>query len=144
MEHNLDALSGYGAKTVVTSCAECYKTWKVDYPRVKGMSTADMPFEVIHITELIAPKIEDGSLALKGKIDLKVAWHDPCNLGRMAEPYIHWNGTRGQWGCLQPNEGFQPKEFRRGINGVYDEPRDILASIAGIEVMELKRHHEFS
>lgn len=144
MAHNIEAMKKTGAARLVTSCAECYKTWKVDYPRVLGINTSDLPFEVTHITEWVAPKIKDGGLNLTGKVDLKVAWHDPCNLGRMAEPYIHWNGTRGQWGCLQPNAGFQPKEFRRGINGVYDEPRDILSSIAGIEVMELKRHHEFS
>lgn len=144
MEQNVEAMKQTGAARLVTACAECYKTWKVDYPRTMKMNTSDLPFEVVHITELVAAKLEDGSLELPRKVDLKVAWHDPCNLGRMSEPWTHWEGTREQWGCLKPNEGFRPKEFRRGTSGVYDEPRSILASISGIEWMELKRHHEFS
>ena len=144
MERNFEAMKKTGARRLVTSCAECYKTWKVDYPRMMKMDTGDLPFEVLHITELVDRGIEDGDLELKGRIDLKVAWHDPCNLGRMSEPYIHWEGGRGQWGCLEPKEGFQAKEFRRGVFGVYDEPRRILSSIPGLGLVELKRHHEFS
>jgi Fe-S oxidoreductase len=77
-------------------------------------------------------------------LKLKIAWHDPCNLGKMSEPWIHWEGTRGKWGCLVPKEGFSPKEFRRGVNGVYDQPREILSSISGLELLEMPRHHEFS
>ena len=144
MHRNLEAMKMTGAKILVTSCAECYKTWKADYPRMMKMDTSELPFEVLHITELIVQGLEEGTLELPGKIDLKVAWHDPCNLGRMSEPYTHWEGDRGQWGCLEPGEGFQSKEFRRGIAGVYDEPRKILSSISGVELIELKRHHEFS
>ena len=86
----------------------------------------------------------EGRLKLKKRLDLKVAWHDPCNLGRMSEPYTHWEGDRGQWGCLEPAKGFEAKQFNRGTAGVYDQPRDILAAIPGVEVLELKRHHEFS
>ena len=96
------------------------------------MNSADLPFEVLHITEVIARNLENDTLKLPGRIDLKVAWHDPCNLGRMSEPYTHWEGARGQWGCLEPAKGFSNKEFRRGTSGIYDEPRNILASIQGI------------
>ena len=106
--------------------------------------TSALPFEIVHITELVHARIEEGTFRLRGRVDLKVAWHDPCNLGRMSEPYTQWQGSRGQWGCLEPEEGFPSKEFRRGTSGVYDEPRNILAAISGIERLELKRHHEFS
>ena len=144
MEINLAAMKKTGAKRLVTACAQCYKTWKVDYPRLLKTNTADLGFEVLHISELVAPAIKSGELKLKGRLDLKVAWHDPCNLGRMAEPYSHWEGDRGQWGCLEPAGGFPAKQFNRGTAGVYDAPRDILAAIPGVEVLELKRHHEFS
>jgi Fe-S oxidoreductase len=144
MAHNFEAMKKTGAKQLVTSCAECYKTWKVDYPRMMNMSTTQLPFEVLHITELVASGLKRGELKLPGKLDLKVAWHDPCNLGRMSEPYIHWEGTRGQWGCLIPEKGFASKEFRRGTEGVYEEPRDVLSHIAGLDFVELTRHHEFS
>jgi Fe-S oxidoreductase len=39
MQHNLEALAATGATTIVTGCAECYKTWKVDYPRLLKKST---------------------------------------------------------------------------------------------------------
>ncbi len=144
MEINLAAMKKTGAKRLVTSCAECYKTWKVDYPRMMKMSTSDLPFEVLHISEVADAGLKSGSLQLKNKLDLKVAWHDPCNLGRMSEPYHHWEGERGKWGCLEPTGKFPAKEFNRGTAGVYDQPRDILAAIPGVEVLELKRHHECS
>jgi Fe-S oxidoreductase len=144
MEINLAAMKKTGAKRLVTACAECYKTWKVDYPRLMGKSTSDLGFEVLHISELVAPAVAEGRLKLKKRLDLKIAWHDPCNLGRMSEPYTHWEGTRGKWGCLEPGKGFEAKQFNRGTSGVYDQPRDILAAIPGVEVLELKRHHEFS
>jgi Fe-S oxidoreductase len=144
MAANFEAMKKTGARKLVTACAECYKTWKVDYPRMMKMNTTDLPFEVVHISELVAQNLEDGFLELPGKVDLKVAWHDPCNLGRMSEPYTHWEGARGQWGCLESEKGYGDKEFRRGTSGVYDEPRYILATVPGIELLELKRHHEFS
>jgi Fe-S oxidoreductase len=62
----------------------------------------------------------------------------------MSEPYTHWEGTRGQWGCLEPAEGFAAKEFNRGTAGTYEAPRNILKAIDGVEVLEMPRHHEFS
>jgi Fe-S oxidoreductase len=144
MEANLNAMKASGAKRLVTAFAECYKTWKVDYPRLLKIDTKDLPFQVLHVTELVAPAIKRGELKLSGRLDLKLAWHDPCNLGRMSEAYTHWEGGRGQWGCLEPGDGFGAKQFNRGTAGVYEAPRDILAAIPGVQVLELKRHHEFS
>jgi len=144
MEANLEAMKATGAKRLVTACAECYKTWKVDYPRLMKISTQDLPFEVVHVTELVAPAVASGQIKFNGRVDLKLAWHDPCNLGRMSEPYVHWEGDRGQWGCLEPGQGFAAKQFNRGTSGVYEAPRQILAAIPGVEVLEMKRHHEFS
>lgn len=144
MEENMAAMAATGAKRLVTACAECYKTWKVDYPRMLTKNTADLPFEVVHVTELVDQALDQGDLTLSGGRDLKVAWHDPCNLGRMSEPYTHWEGTRGQWGCLEPADGFAAKAFNRGTAGTYEAPRKILAAINGVEVLEFPRHHEFS
>jgi len=116
----------------------------VDYPRIMQMSTSDLPFKVAHLTEPVASNLEKGTLALTRMVDLKVAWHDPCNLGRMSEPWIHWEGTRGEWGCLEPKEGYAPKEFRRGTTGVYEGPRNILGNIQGLELVELPRNYENS
>ena len=60
---------------------------------------------------------------------MTVTYHDPCHLGRMGEPYIHWNGRE----VIDEIRTFDPpKEYRRGTYGVYEPPRDILKSIPGI------------
>jgi len=136
-EENIRLIRETGAKTVVFSCAECYKTVKVDYPKLLGFSTSDLGFEVVHLVELVDEWVKDGTLKLENRVDMKVTYHDPCNLGRLSEPWLHWEGVRGAWGLLEPT-----REFRRGLNGVYEPPRNILKAIPGIELVEMFRHHE--
>jgi len=137
MEHNLEALEKSGAGTVLVNCAECYKTWKVDYPKVLGKSTADMGFNVVHIVEYVDQLLKDGKLKFDNPVELKLTYHDSCNLGRLSEPWIHWEGTRGKYGCLEPS-----KEYRRGTYGIYQPPRDILSAIPGVELVEMYRMRE--
>ena len=134
---NIEALEKSGASTLLTSCAECYKTWKVDYPKLLGKSTRDMGFRVIHITEYAAELLKSGALKFDKPVEMKVTYHDPCHLGRLSEPWIHWEGVRKKYGVLDP-----PKEWRRGTNGVYEPPREILSRIPGIELVEMERRRE--
>jgi len=131
-EHNLDVLKKQGIKTLVTSCAECYGTFKGFYPRI-----ATLDFEVLHITEVIQKLLRDGKLMLNKQPDMKVTYHDPCLLGRLSELYVPWQGKIQAFGYHQP-----PKKFRRGTNGIYEAPREILKSISGIEVVEMTRRAE--
>jgi Fe-S oxidoreductase len=131
---NLQLIKESGAKTVLMSCAECYRMIKVDYPKLLGISTAELGFEVKHVTELVDGWVKDGSLNLEKKVDMKVTYHDSCGLGRLSEPWYHWEGERGNWGLLIP-----PRDIRRGMNGVYEEPRDILKAIPGLELVEMLR-----
>jgi len=133
-QENMKLIIESGAKTVVFSCAECYRMIKVDYPKLLGISTADLGFEVKHITELVDGWVKDSSLKLENKVDMKVTYHDSCGLGRLSEPWYHWEGERGDWGLLIP-----PRDIRRGMNGVYEPPRDILKAIPGLEFMEMLR-----
>ena len=136
-QDNLKLIRQSGAKTVVFSCPECYKTFKVDYPKLLGFATSDLGFEVKHITELADQWVKEGNLKFTNRIDMKLTYHDPCNLGRLSEPWIPWEGVRGDWSRLDP-----PRTMRRGTQGVYEPPRNILKAIPGIDLVEMVRHHD--
>lgn len=136
-ETNIQALKKVGAKTIVTSCAECYKTWKVDYPKLFCKSTKDMDYKVVHLSELVDDLLGKGVINFNKKIEMKVTWHDPCHLGRLSESWVHWEGDHGKYGLIN-----HPKEYRRGTFGIYFAPRNILNRIKGLEVMEMPRTRE--
>jgi Fe-S oxidoreductase len=74
--HNVKLVAGSGAWTLVTSCAECLRTWKADYlPYYEGK-----PPRVVHLTELLAERMSE--LDLKPNGSRKVTFQDPCRLGR--------------------------------------------------------------
>ncbi len=72
---------------------------------------------------------------------MTVTYHDPCNLGRQGEPYTQWEGVEkkiyGQAVVYDP-----PRPRHNGANGVYDAPRDVLAAIPGVELVEMERSRE--
>jgi len=132
-EHNVKAIQESGAKTVITSSAECYKSLKVDYPKLLGKSTEDMPYTPLHITEYIDQLMKDGKIEFKKRVPMKITYHDPCNLGRLSEPWQEWvpNYVR-----VIPIG----KVWRRSDRGIYDPPRNILKGIPGIEIVEMERN----
>lgn len=75
-EHNINEIKKSGAKKVIFSCPEGYRTFKIDYPKY-----FEYDFEVQHISELLAGVIEKEKLKLK-KLDKVVTFQDPCRLGR--------------------------------------------------------------
>jgi heterodisulfide reductase subunit D len=76
---NLEQLKATGAKRIVTTCPECARTLKLDYPCYFG--THGM--EVLHLSELLA---EQG-LALPARDTAIVTYQDPCRLGRHLDVY---------------------------------------------------------
>jgi len=133
MEHNLKAIADSGAKIIITGDADCYKTLKVDYPKLLGRSTEDMPYTVLHIVEYIDALVKESKLKFTRTVPMTVTYHDPCNLGRLGEPWYHWEPE-----YLPPNIAVN-KIWRRGEKGVYQPPRDILKSIPGINLVEMER-----
>jgi Fe-S oxidoreductase len=134
---NMDLINKAGVKTVVTTCADGYQAFKVLYDKygLKGN------LEVLHISEYIDALIKTGKLKLEKKVDLSVTYHDPCRLGRLGEPWIHWEGKKipGDRFVFDP-----PKTYRRGTQGVYEPPRRVLKSIPGLKFMEMTRIKEYS
>jgi len=74
----IETLNNYQVKKIITICPHCYNTLKHEYPQLGGH------YEVIHHTELIAQLIREGRLRFRNKEEpsIRVAYHDPCYLGR--------------------------------------------------------------
>jgi Fe-S oxidoreductase len=137
VEKNLEMIANSGAKTVVCSCAECYRTLKVDYPKYLDKNTSDMRFKVLHITEYFSQLIKEGKIKFNKEIPARATYHDPCNLGRLSEDWYHWQGERLRNGRLEPE-----KIWRRGDKGVYEPPREILRLIPGLKLVEMERYKD--
>jgi Fe-S oxidoreductase len=136
-KRNIEAVRKTGAKTLLVSCAEGYRMWKVDYPKMLGIPTSELGFEVVHLTEMAAELIKKGALKFAKPLDMLLTYHDSCSLSRLSEPWTPWNGERGEWGMVSPG-----LKRRRGTNGVYQAPRDILKAIPGLELVEMIRMKE--
>ena len=98
--YNQKKIQASGIDTLVSSCAECFRTFAKDY-ELEGI-------KVMHTTEFL---IENGfDMNLKTEEDVTVTYHDPCRLGRQME--------------------------------IYDEPRDLVCSIEGVDLVEMEHHGE--
>jgi Fe-S oxidoreductase len=134
---NIKAWKKAGVTTIVTACSDGYHAFKRLYPELGG------DFIVYHIVEYIDQLIADGKLKFTKEVPLTVTYHDPCHLGRQGEEYEKWDGKEVKF--LNQIVMHEPKKPRyNGSNGIYDEPRRILASIPGVKLQEMERIREYS
>jgi Fe-S oxidoreductase len=136
-KRNVEAVKATGAKTLLTSCAECYRMWKVDYPKMLGISTDDLGFIVAHLLEFADEAFASGSLKPTRSVDLNLTYHDACGVSRLCDPWTPWSGERGWMGCIEPR-----LHRRRGTSGLYAQPRNILKAIPGLNLIEMPRLRE--
>jgi Fe-S oxidoreductase len=72
-EKNIEAILATGAKTVITACPYCMRTFQ-NKPAYKRL--ADEGIKVMHVSQFLATQ------DIEAKTGLKVTYHDPCDLGR--------------------------------------------------------------
>jgi Fe-S oxidoreductase len=78
-EYNVKLYREAGVKTILVSCAEGYRTWKYDYPKI----IKDLDFEVLFFAEyILREKILD-KLRFPQEHETIVTYHDACRLGRL-------------------------------------------------------------
>ncbi len=128
----LSRVKASGAHTLVTPCSDGYAAFKFLYPRMGK----ELPCEVMHMSEYLLRLVAGGKLRLRREVPMAVTWHDPCHLGRMGEPFLgDWDGDKL----------VRPMSMKRaGKKGVYEAPREVLAAIPGIELIEMERIKEYS
>jgi len=102
---NMEEFAQHGVKRIIANCPECYYTLKADYHNMLG----GKGIEVMHLTQVIAPLVQNGSLTL-GKLEKRITYQDPCTLGRCSR--------------------------------IFDEPRQILSAVAGLELREMEQSRE--
>jgi Fe-S oxidoreductase/nitrate reductase gamma subunit len=73
---NVETMNGYGVKKIVTNCPHAFNTLKHEYPDFGG------DYDVVHGTQLIADLVRSGRIKLTESVEMDVAYHDPCYLGR--------------------------------------------------------------
>jgi Fe-S oxidoreductase len=82
---NVGTFGQYTFKRLVTTCAHCYNTIKNEYNQFGGKAGID--YQVIHHTDFLAQLVADGKLTPTERVDQRVAYHDPCYIGRYNDVY---------------------------------------------------------
>ncbi|MFX1419900.1 MAG: (Fe-S)-binding protein [Promethearchaeota archaeon] len=115
---NVKRLEDTGASTIITACAECYRTFKIDYPKL--FEDFNNKFEVKHIIEYIFKNWKQGKVQFKnpGKSSeiIPFTYHDPCRLSRylpkeskimenVREIFQHLKGIGYEFKEMEHNKG---------------------------------------
>jgi len=81
-EKNYEMFKKMEVKKIITSCAGCYRTLKVDYADI----LEDLNIEVLHTVEFLLELLKEKNIQLKN-LGINTTYHDPCHTGRHAGLY---------------------------------------------------------
>lgn len=109
---NIEAIKSTEAKKIVTSCPECYYMLKEEYPKYFGKLGA----EVIHISQLLAEKLPE------------------------LENQTGGTGFQPVTGLLKVT--YQDPCRLGRYSGIYEEPRNVIKALEGIELREMERNRK--
>lgn len=74
--HNISMFKKFEAEKIVTLSPHCYNTFKNDKPY------SDAGLNVQHYTQFLSEALEKGTLELSKPVKRRIAYHDPCFLGK--------------------------------------------------------------
>lgn len=77
MQKNTDFIKSFGSMLLVTSCPICLRMFKEEY---------NLKIHLMHHTDFIEMLIEEKRINLR-TTDMRIAYHDPCELGRGLKSY---------------------------------------------------------
>jgi Fe-S oxidoreductase len=79
----IERISECNFETLVTGCAGCFRAFSKLYPESLGLKT---PFKALHTSQLFEKLLSEGRLKFR-ELRMRVAYHDPCELGRHCGVY---------------------------------------------------------
>lgn len=101
-EENTELFGRYNVNRIVAISPHCYNSFRNEYTNLQT--------PVLHYTQLIAELLEEGKLELPTEVKAKVAYHDPCYLGKknlvFEEPRAILSSIKG----METTEFFRNRE----------------------------------
>ncbi len=137
MNKNLESFKNL--EEVYFSCAGCYRTFTIDYP--KWMTNGDkLPFKTMHAFEFVSNLIKEEKIKFKPNKELKgkvVTYHDPCHTGRHFAHEMEQSMIKNSKNLMM-----DMRKIDKMIEEWFDIPRVILRKLeedVGIKFIEMYR-----